>query len=140
MTLRLGSVRPLYTLARSMAFRVDNAAANAAGNWEVRCDTSLPQLKSRKHQHLSISPSLQATFTGSPIVADWRINNLTPNCFTDPDACDPATVTADTRRRMWLGQTDNMHGSWDDSSKNMFGGMYIASNAQYVQKVVESGK
>jgi hypothetical protein len=35
MTLRMGNVRPMYTLARSLAFRVDNVASNAAGNWEV---------------------------------------------------------------------------------------------------------
>lgn len=34
MTLRLGSIRPMYTMARAMAFRMDNVAQNG-GSWEV---------------------------------------------------------------------------------------------------------
>lgn len=79
----------------------------------------------------------QFTVTGSSIVADWQVNS--GNCFTNPDSCANDDITADVKRRLFSGFTDNMAG-FSDAQKALFGGMYVSTNAQYVQRIPDTTK
>lgn len=101
-TLRTGELEPLFTYALADKFYL-TTSGNSTDGYVL---------------------NIEAT----PAVINWLIDTSEVNCFAND--CGDDTTQADIAHRVISGNTQNM-ALWDPAEKDLFSGMYVASNAQY---------